>query len=107
MVKIWTALERAHNSLVCPITAVFTPSYPHITLSGDLTTISVNGLGLTVAVPASVQTFVFTLTINSLDFPTSVPEQSYSISVAVTCVVQSIAFTTTPAQLTRVFVGVD
>jgi len=106
-VKIWTALERAYSSLVCPITAVLSPSNSHITLSGDLTAILVNGPGLTGATPSSVQTIVFTLSVNSLNFPSNVPEQTYSISVSVTCVVRLIAFTTMPAQLTRVFIGVD
>jgi hypothetical protein len=40
-VKIWTDVERTH-SIICPISAVLTPSLPYISLSADLTTILVD-----------------------------------------------------------------
>jgi hypothetical protein len=44
-------------------------------------------------IPASVQTYSFTLNVTSANFPTYVASSTYTLKVSVSCVVQEVRFT--------------
>lgn len=64
-VKIWTDVERSYASIICPITAVLTPSKPYISLSSDFTTINVDA---SQASDLDVGLHTMTLTVNNSVF---------------------------------------
>jgi hypothetical protein len=65
-VKIWTDVERSHPSIICPITAVLTPSLPYISLSADFKTINVDA---SFASDLDVGLHPMTLTVSNPKFP--------------------------------------
>jgi hypothetical protein len=77
-VKILTDVEVAHPTIVCPITAVLTPSLSYITISGDYTSISLNGALTT---QADVGLHPMTLTVKSANFPGSVVQVAYAFNL--------------------------
>ena len=69
-VKIYTDVERATPTVICPITATLTPSAAYISLSANFATISVNKS--LIVLPTNIGTFTYTLTVNSLNWSGSV-----------------------------------
>ena len=65
-VVIKTDIEVAHPTIVCPITAVLTPTAVFISLSADYKTISVDATQI--AKPADYGTYSYVLTVNSSNF---------------------------------------
>lgn len=65
-VKIWTDVERSHPLIICPITAVLTPSLPYISLSADFKTINVDA---SFASDLDVGLHPMTLTVSNPKFP--------------------------------------
>ena len=76
-VAIKTDVQVANSNILCPITAVLTPSVltptaAYISLSADFTTISFDANQ--VVQPTDYGIHPFTLTVNSLNFSGSVPQ---------------------------------
>ena len=71
-VKIYTDVENEKSNVICPISAVLSPSASFATLAGDFTNIAIDGNVLTQNIPESVKTHAFTLTVNSALFSGSV-----------------------------------
>ena len=90
-VKIYTDVERAHTSIICPITATLSPSAAYIILSADYTTITITKS--LIVLPSEIGTNVFTLTVNSLNFAANVTQKTYTFNVIITCTVSSLAIT--------------
>jgi hypothetical protein len=77
-VKILTNVETSYPSIVCPITAVLTPTLSYIKISADYALISFNGALTT---QTDVGSHEMTLTVNSANFPGSVPEVAYKFKL--------------------------
>ena len=90
---------------MCPITATLTPDSTNISLSGDLSTITIDESLL--ASLADFGTYLFVLTVDSANFAGTVTPQAYNFNVIVTCVVTNIAFSSSPPASTTVQVGID
>ena len=71
-VTILTDVQNLHPTIVCPITAILTPSAAFISLSGDYKTISV--IAGSIVLPTDIGTNQFVLTVNSLNYLGSVSQ---------------------------------
>ncbi len=76
---------------MCPIIATLTPLVAYISLSADYSTISVDTS--VVMQPTDYGTHLFTLTVNSANFSSSVLQQNYNFNVIIACIVTSLAVT--------------
>ena len=99
-VAILTDVQVATPAIVCPITATLTPSAAYISLSGDFTTISVDESLL--YSPTDLGTHPFVLTVDSLNYSGTVTTQTYNFNLIVSCVVTTLAFSTSPPTSTLV-----
>jgi hypothetical protein len=89
-VKIWTDVEEAYPHIICPITAVLTPTLPYISLSADFTTILVDG---SFASDPDNGLHTMTLTVDSLVFPSLVTTAVYTFVLDLqACVVNDFVF---------------
>ena len=91
-VTILTDVQSTYASIVCPITAVLSPSKAYASISADFKTISINASLIAVS---DSGTNAFTLTVNSSNFSSSVTQKVYSFNVVISCVITNLAFTTT------------
>jgi hypothetical protein len=83
--KVWTALELAYPSLICPISAMILEDQNFIYASVDATTIIADGPNLTAAIPESLGTSSYTLVVNSKDFAGLVPQVAFVFNLEVSC----------------------
>ena len=90
---MYTDVERAHASIICPISATINQGYAPVSIVDSYTKVRVNPV--LVSVPGGYGSHPITVEINSRDYPSIVVYQTLTFNVIIACTVSSLTIQTT------------
>ena len=93
----------SYPSIVCALTAVLTPFKTYINYSSGTISLNANNL----VAPTDVGTTIFTITVTSSTYPSTVTQSTKTFNVIVTCTVSSVTFSVSPPASATVKIGID